>query len=219
MSVQGQASSIVEASLRDGWETFKQNWAMLYGLAVVYILLASIVSLPGSMMNGSEGPGPLYLLLQILSFVVQIVVGTGISMAVLAMLRTNGGRSGLDAILSAVERAIPLVLATIGQAILVGIGFILLIIPGIILGLGLSQTQLLIVDRGLGAVEALQASWEIMRGYKLQLLILGLVSFLIVIAGALALGVGLLIALPVTAVAPIAFYNRLPKGAPSSNAM
>jgi uncharacterized membrane protein len=55
------------------------------------------------------------------------------------------------------------------------IGFILLVVPGIIVAFGLSQTFFILADdKEIGAVDALKASWEMMKGNKVKFFVLSL---------------------------------------------
>lgn len=74
---------------------------------------------------------------------------------------------------------------------------------------GLMQAPMLVVDKGLGPIEAVKGSWAMMSGYKLDAFLLGLASLAIIALGILALGVGLLVAVPVVLAAYAAFYNRV----------
>ncbi|MEG6509853.1 hypothetical protein V6C03_12855 [Methyloligella sp. 2.7D] len=94
-------------------------------------------------------------------------------------------------------------------AIVVAIGLILFVIPGIILALMLMFALWFVIDRGLGPIEAMKASNEITRGHKWQLLGFLIVLWLINLVGALALGIGLLVTVPVTVLSIIEAYRRL----------
>lgn len=55
------------------------------------------------------------------------------------------------------------------------VGMIFLIVPGIIIALGLSQTMFILADEPeLGAVEALKKSWAMMDGHKIDYFVLGI---------------------------------------------
>ena len=73
----------------------------------------------------------------------------------------------------------PHVLSAVGALILtqlaVMVGFALLIVPGIIIGIMLSQAPLVIVDRGVGTIDSLRLSVRATEGNKLTLLGLWLV--------------------------------------------
>ena len=72
---------------------------------------------------------------------------------------------------------------SICASIVVVLGSILCLVPGIIVGLGISQYSYLVVDQGLGGVDALKKSWEMTNGHKMNLFLFGLLAFLVVIAG------------------------------------
>lgn len=68
----------------------------------------------------------------------------------------------------------------------VAIGYVLCIVPGVIVALGLSQFGFCIVDRGMGAVDALKESWRLTTGQKGRIFVYGLLGALVFIAGAIA---------------------------------
>ena len=98
--------------------------------------------------------------------------------------------------------------ASILLAIVVGVGLLLLIVPGIILGLMFMFTTFIVIDRGRGPIEAMRQP-PFTRGFKWQLLGLGLLLALINLGGLLALGVGLLVTVPVTLLAFAYAYRVL----------
>ena len=77
-----------------------------------------------------------------------------------------------------------------------GIGFIIVSVPMILLGIMFSQAVILVVDRGMGSVEALRQSIRITRGNRWTLFLLGVVLTIIGFLGALACVVGLFFVMP-----------------------
>jgi uncharacterized membrane protein len=100
-------------------------------------------------------------------------------------------------------------LASVVQGIIVTIGFILLIIPGIILSIRLYYTYYLIIDKNLGFVEAIKKSWAITRGNTWNLFFFGVLIGLINILGALCLIVGLFVTVPLSLLALTFVYRKL----------
>jgi hypothetical protein len=92
-------------------------------------------------------------------------------------------------------------LPAIGASILFGlaaaIGFLLLIVPGIYIVLRYGQFMNAMVDRNLGVMDSLSYSSSITTNNRLNLFLLALLSIAIVIAGVIALVVGLIFAYPV----------------------
>lgn len=98
----------------------------------------------------------------------------------------------LDSIPSGVTDALPktvlfLVIAGVIQGISVGIGFVLLIIPGLFLLVSFYFTQVYIAVEGEGPLEALSSSWGLSKGDRLPIfglvIVLGAISFLGTIVG------------------------------------
>lgn len=84
------------------------------------------------------------------------------------------------------------VLASILIWILVSIGLIFFIIPGIFLACKLAFTPYLIVDRRMSFIDAMQESWEMTRGHMLQVFTVGLASIPVMVVGLLFLVVGMI---------------------------
>lgn len=89
------------------------------------------------------------------------------------------------------------------------VGFVLLIVPGIMIALALSFVRYLVIDRNLGPIEALKESARLTRGHRWALLGLFLMTALVNIVGALLLVVGLLVTIPVTSLAIVHAYRTL----------
>lgn len=89
------------------------------------------------------------------------------------------------------------------------VGFLLLIVPGIIFALMFLFTTFIVIDRQLGPIEAMKESNRITRGHKWRLLGLLLLLTLINILGLMALGLGLLISIPVSSLAFTYAYRTL----------
>jgi len=86
----------------------------------------------------------------------------------------------------------------LGISLVMGIGILfgllLLIVPGIILAIGLQFALFLQLDRQLGVMDALKASWELTDGYKGTIFIVNLViSVLMTILSCLTMGIGFML--------------------------
>ena len=101
------------------------------------------------------------------------------------------------------------VLASIASGVIVFVGFILLIIPGIILAVRLQYATYLIVDKNLGPIEALKTSWKLTRGNTWNLFFFGILLGLINILGVVCLVVGLFVTVPLGMVATTFVYRKL----------
>ena len=97
-------------------------------------------------------------------------------------------------------------------SVVVFLGFILLIIPGIILSLMYSQVfYILADDPDIGAIEAFNKSEKMMRGHKWQLFMLNLEAALYILAGIFTLFIWWAWLIPRYSVAIAGFYEELKK--------
>lgn len=100
-------------------------------------------------------------------------------------------------------------LATVISTVIYALGFLLLIIPGIIAGVRLNFFGYAVVDEKLSAIDSLKRSWALTRGRFWQIFLFGIVVVLVNIAGFIALGVGILVTAPLTLLAMTFVYDRL----------
>lgn len=99
------------------------------------------------------------------------------------------------------------------MALAVIVGLLCFIIPGIIVALGLSMTMYIIEDKPhISASDALQESWELMKGQKLNYFVLGLRFLPRVLLSIITLFIGLLWIVPWMQVTMAKFYNYLAYG-------
>lgn len=93
--------------------------------------------------------------------------------------------------------------------LIVSVGLLLFIIPGIIWFLQFLLFPYFIIEQGKGPLEALKESRRITRGYKGKIFVFCLLALLLDILGALFFGIGLFITLPLTWVAQARIYVLL----------
>jgi uncharacterized membrane protein len=89
------------------------------------------------------------------------------------------------------------------------IGLALLIVPGLIAIVLFMFTTFIVIDRGLGPIEAMKESMRIGRSDRWTLLGLFALMMLIFVAGIMAAFVGLLVAMPVATLTFVHAYRIL----------
>ena len=104
---------------------------------------------------------------------------------------------------------LPFVGAYVLTVLAIAVGFLLLIVPGFIVSMGLAFVAYIVVDRGLGPIEAMKESWRVTKGHKWQLFLLFLALIGINLLGVAALVVGLLVSVPITMLAAAHAYRTL----------
>ncbi|MEN8116763.1 MAG: hypothetical protein ABFS16_07270 [Bacteroidota bacterium] len=88
-----------------------------------------------------------------------------------------------------------IVLANLIVFALAGIGFVMLIVPGIIVVCRLAFTPYLVMDKDMDAMKAVEKSWQMTRGHGWQIFAMGIISFFVAIAGLLVMIFGILISI------------------------
>ncbi|MEK7156696.1 MAG: hypothetical protein AAB790_02720 [Patescibacteria group bacterium] len=205
------------AMIRFGWETFTKRPWFFIGV----FLIISILSSGGSFRTNDSA--------DVTSGAVALFV---VVAAVLAVIQVLAKMGSIHLVLKAHDSAESATFGDlwaphpfwkfVGGSILVGIivivGFILVIVPGIIWALRYLFVPYLIIERKLAPFAALKESARITYGYKWQLLgLLGLIV-LINILGAVLLLVGLLVSIPVSSLAMVHAYRTLSAGAGTQTA-
>jgi uncharacterized membrane protein len=147
------------------------------------------------------------ILANLIGYVVQIFILGG--MAATALKAVRGQPVSFGDVFSGGRYFGPMLVAGILLAFATFFGFLLCIVPGVILALGLGLYSFVIVDEGASGVDALKRSWELTLGHKLNLFLVALIGVLVGVAGLLACGVGLLVVGPMGMVAQAWIYARL----------
>ena len=96
------------------------------------------------------------------------------------------------------------------RAVAVGIGLVLLIVPGIIVALMLSQGIYLVVDRNASVGDALQSSHRLTQGHKLELFgLCVIVGLLTLVSTLFTCGLAIIVLLPWIGILRAIVYLKL----------
>jgi hypothetical protein len=216
------------ACLKRAWELTKRHFGLLIGAGLIYAVLSGgfdvatsslleVNSEPDSeaaagiaRMTADPGSTGLGLLQWAVSSLVDLFLGLGLARIGLNLV--SGKAADISMLFGEGRKLVPMAAASIMYYAMVVVGLILLIVPGIYLALRFSQFGVAIVDKDMGAIESLKYSARLTEGNKMNLFGLYVLCFLVVLAGILALLVGLLAALPVVYLAPYVAYRWLQGG-------
>lgn len=197
-----------------GWETFKKRpWILIGG----FLLAMIIAGLPGILgpfpeigPDGQVIPPPTTVYSTVVN-ILSILVSIGVSLGLTTFaLRAHDNIETVE--IGDLWNPGPywrFFGAHVLTFIAVTLGLFALIVPGLIIMAGLAFVPFLVIERGLGPIEAIKESWRITSGHKGRILLLYLALLGVVLLGLLALGVGLLVAVPVSFVALAHAYRTL----------
>lgn len=142
----------------------------------------------------------------IISTIIGIVFSVGVYTGILRICR---GEGTLD--FSCFSRPLSVYLkyfcVDLLFAIIVGVGLVLLIVPGIYFAARLCLAPIYAIDNPeVGIIDALKRSWAATEGHVLELIGLGIIAFFVGILGVLACCVGIFVAIPVGWIATVLIY-------------
>jgi uncharacterized membrane protein len=180
----------VSQCLSDGWELYKREPGLL-----------SAVTLVAAILSGIAGTIP---------FAGLLVYGPLLGGMYLLIMRLDRSE-GIEfaRLFDGFNYFLPLLMVSLLTSILVTIGLILLVLPGIYLAIAYSFSTLNVVSRGLDFWPAMEASRKTITRHFLQYALLGLICFGIFVLSAIPFGLGLLISVPVCLGAQYSFYKRV----------
>jgi uncharacterized membrane protein len=122
------------------------------------------------------------------SFLITGPLEYGVSFAYLKAAR--GEKPDVKDLTKVLENYWNIILANLLCGIIIFIGFILFIIPGIYFLCKLAFVRYLVVDEKMDALKAIQESWNMTNGHALTIFLMGLLAIPIFIAGILFFGIG-----------------------------
>ncbi len=184
----------IQSYLSQAWEMFRENIGEFIGFTLVIfaVWLVSAMFDAGSSLLFSSVAAPFYAGYSIVAFKL--------------MLRQPFQFSDF---FRGFNYFLPLFLASLASTLLVSIGFVLLLIPGIYLAIGYMFTTFLVIDYRMEFWQALETSRKIITKNWFAFFGFSFALFVINILGFLALGVGLLVTIPVTACATAIAYKEI----------
>lgn len=203
--------------IKEAWEIFKRRPWFFIGSTALFLFLSY---LPGMLLESFiPQPGENATAAEVLAYFQSswpfnlLVWAVGIYLGVLALefgirAHDNPDHVQLSAT-SSIRTVVHYFLAQLLVGIIVVLGFILLIVPGIIASLALFLTSYYVIDRKMGPVNAIKASMAATKGYRWKILQFSLLCGLVNILGLLVFVVGLLVSIPVTLIAMVAVYRKL----------
>ena len=208
----------VGACVKRAFELTKKNFgqlvlAMITVLAVYFVVVLVLGAIDAAMgwnppIESARNQGSVFN--QLAMQVVSIFISLGVTRFALNLV--SGRPFGIAQIFGEGDK----LLRGIGVSILLGlmvvVGLIFLIVPGIWLGLKYGQAMNALVDRNCGVIDAFKYSAKITEGHKAKLMSLGFAAMGIILAGLIALVVGLVFAYPVAGLAWVLGYRWMQLG-------
>jgi uncharacterized membrane protein len=176
-----------------GWESIKKDFWYFIGISLIVVIL-------GNVWNGKHGLGIISLLISS-----WLAAGT----IKIALSYFDGTKLPFENLFTQIKYFWRVLGANLLICLIVVLGLICLIVPGIYFALRFFFTKTLIVDKDLGIIDAMKESTKMTEGIKWQLLVLCLAMLGAMILGVIAFGIGIFVAVPIIWLAEIYVYKKI----------
>lgn len=222
------------AAIKYGWEKFQQHWqvivvALIVGFLAIVVLSAigffiqrSLTSVDkctiSSTNNGVSfssgcGDSPGFFTQLIAGGVLQILYYLGTMVLQLFVIRATlmivrGEPLEASKVMS-FDNLGKYILTAILVAVMTFVGFVLCILPGIAVMFFTIFWGYFVVDKDMGPVDAITASFNLVKDNVGAVIIFLLLSWVVTLVGFIACLVGIIVALPVVIIATGYMYKRL----------
>lgn len=184
-----------------GWQMFKSNPLPWVLITLATVLASGLVG----MITNSDSPSVI-MIGNMLSFIVGIVFQAFIVRG--ALLEVDGHRPEIGDFFK-LHNFGWFVVASILVSFATFLGLFAVIVGAIVVGFFLYWTPNFVVDRNMTAIDAIKSSFNAIKSDGGNLFALAALNVLVIIVGALALGVGLLVAIPVVTLASTFAYRAI----------
>jgi len=193
-------------ALSFGWRKTKSNF---FFFASLLILIGGLVFTLNTIGKLLQQEGFLYSswVIDLFDFVLQMIITLGLIKISLNFYDET--RSKIVDIFSQWRLTSKYLIALIIYFLIAGIGFVLLVFPGIYFLIRFYFFDYFLVDKKMGPIESLKESWHATKGSTWNLFLLFLVLILINILGGLVFLIGLFVTIPVSMLALAFVYRKL----------
>lgn len=193
----------IREAISFGWEEMKKNFMFFLGFLIILFVAEIVINwfFARTNFNATAQIG------MTISLILSILIGFAVTK--ISLDAANNESLSLKNINKVLPRFLDYFLVQILTSLIVSVGFVLLIVPGIIWSIQFSMAPYLIIEKKLNPIEAMRESSRITKGNKWRLFIFSLLLALINIAGILVFIVGIFSTLPTAIIAHASIYNKL----------
>ena len=192
-------------ALTFGWETFKSNALFLIGVVVAVGVINGVVAMADEY-GGIESNYTRFVI-NVIEVLVNGVLKMGL--IVIALKFRDGTTPEFADLFNRLPLILHYIAATMVYLLMVAIGLVFFIVPGIYLAVRFSFYGYFIVDEHAGPIEALKKSSALTDGVRVELFLFFAMLIGINVVGTLALLVGLLVTMPLGALATAFVFRNL----------
>ncbi len=204
----------VAACVRRGFVLTLRHFGTIFLVGLVYfgaVVVMQQVLIAVGMSSADQGmPATFGVCVGLVSQVLSMWIGLGMTRIGLNLV--SGKPVAVAQLFGEGDKLLRIIGASVLFALMVGLGVLLFIAPGIYLALRYGQYMVAIVDRDLGIMDAFAYSSALTTRNRLHLFLLGLLALAIILVGLLAFGIGLILAGPLVWLSALVAYRWMQYG-------
>jgi uncharacterized membrane protein len=197
----------VGSAYSSGWRQLWKYFLELFLIVIIGFVIGIPTGMGGWAQDATAAAGVLGFLGFVYSILINGPVQYGVSFAYLKAARAD--KLEIKDMFEAFKNYWNAVLAGLLVFVIVGIGLVLLIVPGIVFACKLAFTPYLVVDRKMAVIEAIKESWRMTGGHAWKVFLIGLLAIPIFIAGLICFGVGVIISIMWITLAFASLYHAV----------
>ena len=189
-----------------GWQIFKEYaWGYVAFTLVSGMIAIALAQLPSPLgARTADGEfGGMSLLLNIIS----PILGAGYYFVSFQIARNRP--KGFGDFFNGFKKFLPLFLTALVSTILIALGFVVLIIPGIYLAVSYMFAQLLVIDKNMSFWSAMETSRKLITKKWFSFFGLSILMGLLALAGFLLFGIGAFVTIPLATCVLAAAYEDI----------
>jgi uncharacterized membrane protein len=192
-----------------GWEIFKPfAWGFIVFTVVMAAISVVVGMLPSPLGNGGFGEdGSVGIISTLYNILVAPVLGVGSFFVAFQIARNRP--YGFSDFFNGFKKYLPIFLTALVSGLLIFVGMILLLLPGIYLAVSYTFAQPLVIDKNLEFWSAMETSRKLITKKWFSFFGLLLLIGLLNIGGAILCGVGLLVTIPYSTCIVVAAYEDI----------
>lgn len=179
-----QAASVIKpdyaSSFENAGKQFKKFWKILLLIAAVNLVIVYALQIPSYISPNESFESMLanswkYILSIFVMSVIYIGTSYGYILASLKAARAE--KPSIKDLFRPFKRFFPVIFSAILLTLIIFVGFLFLIVPGILFLCRLAYTPYLVVDKNKGVFNAMSGSWKMTKGHFWTIFLIGLSVF------------------------------------------
>lgn len=197
--------------MAEAWLLVKKYFWVLVGVVALQFILINLPSIVEEAVKNAYKLRESNLFVALSATLITIIISSIVQPGLIGIsLKTaDGGTPRFADLFSQARIALKYFCGALLYNVIVFVGLLLLVIPGVIWFLKFSFWQYALVDKNAGILESFHASSRMTAGYKKSLFVLYVYLGALNTLGIIALGVGLLATVPLTILVLARVYRKL----------